>query len=92
MSLTIHLSGHLKAFTGGATEVSLTGEFATVGDALDSLWKKHVALRDRVLTETGDIRQHVNIFVGSSDVKRSNGLRTKLNSTDLHIFNAVSGG
>lgn len=92
MSLTIHLSGHLKAFTGGATEVSLPGEFTTVGDALDSLWKKHVALRDRVLTETGDIRQHVNIFVGSRDVKRSHGLHTKLNSNDLHIFNAVSGG
>ncbi len=92
MPLTVHLSGHLKAFTGGATEVGLPGEFATVGDALDSLWKKHGALRDRVLTETGNIRQHVNIFVGSRDVKRSEGLQTKLNSDELHIFNAVSGG
>ena len=92
MSLTVHLSGHLKAHTGGQLEIPLAGEFATVGDALDSLWKEHAALRDRVLNEQGEIRQHVNIFAGEDDVKRQNGLATKLRSTDLHIFNAVSGG
>lgn len=92
MSVTIHLSGHLKPFSNGEVEVNLSGEFATVGDVLDSLWHQHVALRDRVLTETGEIRQHVNIFVGSDDVKRLEGLATKIDSGDLHIFNAVSGG
>ncbi len=92
MSVTVHLSGHLKPFTGGEVEVSLPGEFATVGDALDSLWKQHIALRDRVLNEQGDIRQHVNIFVGSDDVKRSKGIQTALKENDVHIFNAVSGG
>ena len=92
MSVTIHLSGHLKPFTGGKVEVKLAGDFATVGDALEALWKQHLALRDRVLTETGDIRQHVNIFVGSSDVKRLKGLQTAVKSSEIHIFNAVSGG
>lgn len=92
MSVTVHLSGHLKPFTGGEIEVNLSGDFATVGDALDSLWKQHVALRDRVLNEQGEIRQHVNIFAGSDDVKRLKGLQTSLRSDDIHIFNAVSGG
>lgn len=92
MSVTVHLSGHLKPFTDGKVEVQLAGEFSTVRDALDGLWKQHAALRDRVLTETGQIRQHVNIFAGSDDVKRLKGLATKLNSDELHIFNAVSGG
>ena len=92
MSVTVHLSGHLKPFTDGKVEVSLPGEFATVGDALDSLWKQHMALRDRVLNEQGQIRQHVNIFMGSDDVRRQKGLQTKLGSNELHIFNAVSGG
>jgi molybdopterin synthase sulfur carrier subunit len=92
MSLTIHLSGHLKPYTGGKLEVQLPGDFATVGDALDLLWKQHIALRDRVLDEQGEIRQHVNIFAGSNDVKRLKGLRTKIKTTELHIFNAVSGG
>jgi sulfur-carrier protein len=92
MSVTIHLSGYLKPFSGGETEVRLDDDFVTVGDVLDSLWQKHIALRDRVLTETGDIRPHVNIFVGSDDVKRLKGLQTSLRSNDIHIFNAVSGG
>ena len=92
MAVTVHLSGYLKPFTGGEVEVALAGEFATVGGVLDELWRRHPALRDRVLTETGDIRQHVNIFAGSDDVKRINGLETQLKSGEIHIFNAVSGG
>ncbi len=92
MSVTVYLSGHLKAYTGGAVEVNLAGDFATVGDALNSLWKQHIALRDRVLNEQGEIRQHVNIFVGSDDVKRQKGLQTVIKTNEIHIFNAVSGG
>lgn len=92
MGLTIHLSGHLKPFTSGKVELDLPGEFATVGNALDALWQQHPALRDRILNEQNEIRQHVNIFSGSDDVKRQNGLQTRLASNELHIFNAVSGG
>ena len=92
MAVIVHLSGHLKAFSCGEVEVNLAGEFATVSEVLDSLWLRHRALRDRVLNEQGEIRQHVNIFVGSGDVKRLKGLQTTVNACDIHIFNAVSGG
>ena len=92
MSVTIHLSGYLKPFSNGETEVKLEQDLTTVEGVLEILWTKHPALRDRVLTEQGEIRQHVNIFVGSDDVKRKQGLQTAVNSNDIHIFNAVSGG
>jgi molybdopterin converting factor small subunit len=92
MSVTVHLSGYLKPFSGGETEVRLENEFLTVGDVLETLFERHRALRDRVLTEQGDIRKHVNIFVGSDDVKRLKGLLTPIKGDELHIFNAVSGG
>lgn len=92
MAVTVYLSGHLKGFTGGETEARLNQEFASVGDVLESLWQRHPALRDRVLNEQGEIRQHVNVFAGSSDVKRLDGLATPLKSNEIHIFNAVSGG
>ena len=92
MSITVYLSGHLKSFTGGSTEISLGKDFHSVGDALDSLWKQYPALRDRVLNEQGEIRQHVNIFLGSDDVKRLDGLKTPIDTNEIHIFNAVSGG
>ncbi len=92
MSITIHLSGHLKPFAGGEVAVDLPGDFATVSDVLALLWRIHPGLRDRVLTETGEIRQHVNIYAGTTDIKRKRGLATSLNSKEIHIFNAVSGG
>ena len=92
MAITVYLSGHLKGYTGGETQTQLDADFATVGETLDSLWKVYPALRDRILNEQGEIRQHVNIFVGSDDVKRLNGLETVMKTDELHIFNAVSGG
>ena len=92
MPITVYLSGHLKSFTGGETEVALESDFDSVQAALDTLWKRHPALRDRVLNEQGEIRQHVNVFVGSDDVKRLDGLKTALRTDEIHIFNAVSGG
>jgi molybdopterin converting factor small subunit len=90
--ITVYLSGHLKDFTGGVTEVSLDREFTAVSEVLDSLWIKFPALRDRVLNEQGEIRQHVNVFEGGRDVKRVEGLATKVRDKEIHIFNAVSGG
>jgi len=92
MPITVYLSGHLKGFSDGETEIILPGEFATVADLLESVWQKHLGLRDRILTEQGEIRQHVNIYIGSDDVRRLEGLTTPLDGNELHIFNAVSGG
>lgn len=92
MPVVVFLSGHLKTYTGGETEVVLDSEFPSVVAVLDSLWKRHPALRDRILNEQGEIRQHVNVFLGSEDVKRLDGLKTPVDSNEIHIFNAVSGG
>ena len=89
----VFVSGHLKAFTGGATEFALDVEPGTVAAALDSLWSVSPALRDRILNEKGEIRQHVNVFYDGRDVRRLEGLRTDISDgSELHIFNAVSGG
>ena len=89
----IFLSGHLKIFTEGATEFDIAGECATVGEILDSLWLERISLRDRILNEQGEIRRHVNIFYDGRDVRRLSGLQTKITAgSEIHIFNAVSGG
>lgn len=92
MGITVYLSGHLKGFANGKTEIVLAGRFTSVDEALKMLWREHPALRDRVLDEQGKIRPHVNVFAGERDVKRVKGLETRLSSGDVHIFNAVSGG
>ena len=89
----VFVSGHLKDFTGGGTEFALDGEPGTVAAALGSLWAECPALRDRILNEQGEIRRHVNVFYDGRDVRKLNGLQTSIaDGSELHIFNAVSGG
>jgi len=92
MSVVVFLSGHLKNFTGGETEVGFESDFDSIAEVLEALWKRHPGLRDRILNEQGEIRQHVNIFLDTDDVKRLDGLKTAINANEIHIFNAVSGG
>ena len=91
--LKVFVSGHLKEFTGGGTEFVLDSEHRNVADVLSALWLQRAALRDRILNEQGEIRQHVNIFYEGRDVRRLDGLATTVaDGSELHIFNAVSGG
>jgi molybdopterin converting factor small subunit len=89
----IYLSGHLKEFSNGPTEIGVSGDHKTVGDILATLWREHLSLRDRILTEQGDIRTHVNIYYHGEDIRRQHGLQTQIDpGSELHIFNAISGG
>ena len=91
--ITFQIAGYLTEFTGGRADIQLDGSPATVGDALQELWRVHAGLRDRVLTEQGHVRPHVNVFVNSEVVRRDQVLQTEISSdTEICIMPAVSGG
>ncbi len=91
--LTFQIAGYLTEFTGGNAEIKIDRDAATVGEALNQLWNAHAGLRDRVLTEQGEVRPHVNIFVNSEVVRRDRVLQTTIDgSADICIMPAVSGG
>jgi len=91
--IIFQITGYLTDFTGGDAEIKVDAEPATVRDALHELWNRHAGLRDRVLTEQGEVRQHVNIFVNSTVVRRDEVLDKSLDGTaDICIMPAVSGG
>jgi len=91
--LTFQIAGYLTEFTGGRAEIKIEREAATVGEALNQLWAAHSGLRDRVLTEQGEVRPHVNVFVNSDVVARDRVLQTTIDgSADICIMPAVSGG
>jgi molybdopterin converting factor small subunit len=93
MPVTVFLSTPLRPFASGRDRVVMPGAPATLGEALEALWKAHPALRDRVLTEQGDVRPHVNVFVGSESIRHTGSLATPLAAAcDISIFPAVSGG
>ncbi len=93
MAITFHIPGALREFTGGRGRVEINDSPATVGDALLALWILYPGIRDRVATEQGLVREHINIFVGEENIRYTGGLATPVPSgAEISIVPAVSGG
>ena len=93
MPLTFHIPGALREFTGGHSRVAIEASPATVGDALTALWTLYPGVRDRIATEQGQIREHINIFVGEEDIRYTGGLMSPISTgSQISIVPAISGG
>lgn len=93
MPVTFHIPGALREFTAGRTRVAIEGSPATLADALSVLWTLHPGVRDRVATEQGQVREHINIFIGDENVRYTGGLASPLSAgSEISIVPAVSGG
>jgi len=91
--ITFQIAGYLTEFAGGQAEIRLDGEPQTVGEALNELWAAHAGLRDRVLTEQGVVRQHVNVFLNGEVTRRDQVLQLPITgNAEICIMPAVSGG
>jgi len=74
-------------------DVELPRSPLSLGEALDALWVVCPAMRDRVLTEQGDVRPHVNVFVGTDSSRWGGGLAMPVpDGAEVSILPAVSGG
>jgi sulfur-carrier protein len=61
--------------------------------ALQALFQKYPGLRDRVLTETGEARSHVNLFVANEHARYTGGLATPVPAgAEISIVPEISGG
>jgi molybdopterin converting factor small subunit len=93
MPVSFRIPTYLAAFAEGQNVLRVEGSPATVQTALESLWQTHPALRDRIVDEQGEVRQHINIFVGEEAIRFADGLETKVpDGTEILIVPAVSGG
>jgi molybdopterin converting factor small subunit len=94
VSVEFTIPGPLRPFAGNQGRVAFEGSAGTVGEALAGLWSLYPGLRDRVLTEEGAIRPHVNIFLDADNVRDLGGLAARLpaGSCEIAILPAVSGG
>ena len=91
MSVTILVPPPLRAYSGGAPELSLSAP--TVRAALEQIERSHPDLYRSVCDETGKVRRHVGLFVNRHHVRERDGLDTALAPGDvLTILPAVSGG
>jgi sulfur-carrier protein len=90
MSVTVKIPTQLRAVTGGEAELEVEG--VTVGEALDAVFDQHDGLRDRI-TQDGDLRRFVNVYVSGEDIRFQDGLSTPISEGDeVTILPAVAGG
>jgi MoaD family protein len=90
MAVTVKIPAQLRATTNGESELSVDG--STVGEALDAVYAQHGDLRDRI-TEAGELRRFVNVYVSGEDIRFQDGLQTPIADGDeVTILPAVAGG
>ena len=90
MSITVKIPTQLRAVTDGESEIEVEG--GTVGEALDAAFSRYDGLRDRI-TQDGDLRRFVNVYVSGEDIRFLSGLDTAVApGQDVKILPAVAGG
>jgi molybdopterin synthase sulfur carrier subunit len=93
VKIAYYIPAFLRGFTKNQSRIELETQAATVAEALAALWKRYPGVRDRVVTEQGDVRQHVNVFVGAESIRYTGGLSTPVSDgVEISIVPAVSGG
>jgi sulfur-carrier protein len=88
-----YIPGALREFAGGRSQIEIDHPAATLNSALSALWIVCPGVRDRILTEQGEVRRHINIFVGEENIRYTGGLATPVSAQSvISIVPAVSGG
>ena len=90
----VRLAAALRAHVGGAAAVEVDVPApATVADVIDALAAAHPAVARRVRDESGALRRHVNVFIGSENARDLDDVRTVVpTGAELALIPAVSGG
>ena len=84
----VRLAPLLYSYTGGLKVIEV--EAATVGSAIAELDRRYPGIAFRVIDEQGQIRQHMNIFLGED---KAYSLETPVVSgNEIFIVGALSGG
>jgi len=91
--VTFHIPGALREFTAGHSRVKIEPSPTTLADALSALCTLYPGVRDRIVTEQGQVREHINIFIGNENVRYTGGLASPVSAgCEISIVPAVSGG
>jgi molybdopterin synthase sulfur carrier subunit len=81
----------LRPDAGGQAVVEANG--ATLGEIFSDLVAQFPSLKDKVITEDGQLHKFVNVYVNDDDVRYLDKLDTKVSESDtVSILPAVAGG
>ena len=93
MPLTVEIPGPLRIHSCGSATITLGARCGSVRDVLSALEVDYPGVVDRVLTEQGEIREHVNLFVDNENTRYTEGLSTPVrDDATITILASISGG
>ncbi|HET7696031.1 MAG TPA: ubiquitin-like small modifier protein 1 [Vicinamibacterales bacterium] len=93
MPVVFMIPGALRELAAGRSEVPVDAPAGPLSAALARLWAECPGIRDRVITEAGRVRPHINIFVDGENIRDAGGLETPVGAdAEVFILPAVSGG
>ena len=91
--MRIVLPDALKELANGRATVEVGVGAGTVGGMLGALRASHPGLYDRLMTEQGTLRPHVNIFVDGENIRFTGGLGAAVGAgSEIFVLPAISGG
>ena len=90
-TVLVRIPGPLRELAAGAEEVEASG--GTVGAVLNDVVARLPGLRRHFRTETGALREHVNLYLNEEDVRWLEGEATPVSAGDaLTIVPSIAGG
>jgi molybdopterin synthase sulfur carrier subunit len=93
MAFLFLIPGPLRDLTGGRGEVRVEGKARSLSDAMALLGAEYPKVHDRIITELGEVRPHINLFIDGDSFRDTGGLGAPIRSgAEIIILPAVSGG
>jgi molybdopterin synthase sulfur carrier subunit len=91
-AVTVRIPAPLRNYTQGAEEIRVLNA-VNVEQALNTLGARYRGLLPRILSDNGEPRQFVDIYLGRQNIRRLRGLQTPVANGDVvSIIPAVAGG
>ncbi len=93
MAYLFVIPGPLRDLTGGRAELRVEGKARSLADAMRLLGVEYPKVHDRIITELGEVRPHINLFIDGDSFRDAGGLGAPIrNGAEIIILPAVSGG
>lgn len=91
MTATLVLPSALRELAGGRSRLELPG--STVRQLFDALATTSPMLERRLRDEQGEVRRHLHVYIGDTDIRDLAGLDTAVDAdTSVYVLTAVAGG
>ena len=88
---TVQFTPALRRFFPSLKALEVEGD--TVGDVLEHIETAYPGMRAYLVDDQGQLRQHVNIFVGGVRIEDEEGLTDAVEPGDeIYVMQALSGG